>query len=545
MAIEALEKDIIMSSLHLGESVSCWSDTVQLPRYPRLTRNLNSSVVVVGGGIAGLTTAYMLMKEGKTVCVVEAFEVGSGQTAKTSAHLSSVLDESFVELERLHGLEGSRLAAESHNYAQNMIERIVHDEHIACDLQRVYGYLFSGSRDEESLKKELAAAHRAGMLDARLIDRVPLEDFHTGPAIQYPRQLEFHPMKFLKGILGALEMGRVKIFARSPVVHVHGGERPYIETKAGHRIYCQSIVVATNSPVNNLFALHTKQAAYRSYVIGLKIPRGSVPHALFWDDLDPYHYIRVEAPRNGHDYEILVVGGEDHKTGQEERPESRYNSLEKWARDRFPQADEVLYRWSGQVMEPVDGLAFLGRNPMNRDIYVITGDSGHGLTHGVIGAKIITDHIMARTNPWTEIYDPSRITLRSTMEFVKENANTAAQYADWLKTPSAKDPTDLRPGEGGIFQQGLRKVAAYKDETGHLHFMSATCTHLAGVVHWNSAEKSWDCPCHGSRFDCQGRVIEGPAVTSLKRIDGVELPPPPPLPAFVPVIGPTPGDLHP
>lgn len=536
-----------MSGLHHGESLSHWSDTVQLPRYPRLTRNLNCSVVVVGGGIAGLTAAYMLMKEGKTVCVVEASEVASGQTAKTSAHLSSVLDEGFLELEKLHGAEGSRLAYESHSYALNMIEKIVHDEHISCDLQRIYGYLFSGSKDEESLKKELAAVHHAGMMDARLIDRAPFEDFDTGPAIQYPRQLEFHPIKYIKGLLGALEMGRVKIFARTPVVQVHGGERPYVETKAGHRIYCQSIVVATNSPVNNLFALHTKQAAYRSYVLALKVPRGCIPHALFWDDQDPYHYIRVDAAPVGHDYEVLIVGGEDHKTGQEDQPEDRYNNLEKWVRERFPQAGEVLYKWSGQIMEPVDGLAFLGRNPMNRDIYVITGDSGHGLTHAVIGAKIITDHIMQRPNPWTELYDPSRISLRSTMEFVKENANTAAQYADWLKSPSTKDPADLHPGEGGIFQQGLRKVATYKDERGHLHFMSATCPHLAGVVHWNSAEKSWDCPCHGSRFDCHGKVIEGPAVSSLKKLDDVELPPTSPLPVYIsaPVIGPTPGDLHP
>jgi nitrite reductase/ring-hydroxylating ferredoxin subunit len=244
-----------------------------------------------------------------------------------------------------------------------------------------------------------------------------------------------------------------------------------------------------------------------------------VPDALYWDTLDPYHYIRVESsPNDIHD--LLIVGGEDHKTGQESHPELRFRKLEDWTRARFPMMTEVLYQWSGQVMEPIDGLAFLGRNPMDKyNVYVITGDSGNGMTHCTIGAMMITDQIMNQTNAWSELYDASRISIRAIPEFIKENANVAAQYEDWLSAKPRPDYLDIAPNEGAVFRDGLGMVAVYKDEVGNLEFMSAACPHLGGVVSWNGVEKSWDCPCHGSRFNCHGQVIEGPAASSLEKVN--------------------------
>jgi Rieske Fe-S protein len=295
---------------------------------------------------------------------------------------------------------------------------------------------------------------------------------------------------------------------------MHGGKACYVKTKEGFRINCQSIVVATNTPVNDRLAIHTKQYPYRTYAMAFKIPEGKMQKALYWDTEDPYHYIRLESN------DVMIVGGEDHKTGQESYPESCFQRLESWVRSHFSFAGEVLYRWSGQVMEPMDGLGYLGHNPVDFDnVYVITGDSGNGMTHCTIGAMLITDQIMGRKNPWEELYKPSRISLRASTTFLKENLNMAAQYADWVTTESKDSLEDLAYGEGRVFRHGTQYIAAYRNDTGDYQTMTAVCPHLGGIVTWNSVEKSWDCPCHGSRFDCHGKVIEGPALSDLKRVD--------------------------
>jgi Rieske Fe-S protein len=215
---------------------------------------------------------------------------------------------------------------------------------------------------------------------------------------------------------------------------------------------------------------------------------------------------------------VLVVGGEDHKTGQEEHPEERWGRLESWTRGLFPHAEAVLHRWSGEVMEPVDALAFIGRNPLDRDnVYVVTGDSGNGMTHGVIAGLLIADLIGGRENPWAEVYDPARRTLRSIGRFAKENLNVAARYGEWLQRGDVADVSDIPRGEGAVLRRGLEARAVFVDEHGRAHERSAVCTHLACLVGWNAAEKTWDCPCHGSRFDTEGRVIHGPARADLAR----------------------------
>jgi nitrite reductase/ring-hydroxylating ferredoxin subunit len=264
--------------------------------------------------------------------------------------------------------------------------------------------------------------------------------------------------------------------------------------------------------------MHTKQAAYRTYVVGLRVPSDAIPHMLLWDTADPYHYVRVHsADRPDADYEVLIVGGEDHKTGQAQDMEQRFARLERWARERFPMAQDLLYRWSGQVLEPVDSLAFIGKNPgADEHIYIITGDSGHGITHGTIGGILLTDLIMGVPNPWTDIYDPSRIALRAAPHFARENLNVAEQYSSWITPGDAGSADEIPNNSGAVIRRGMHKIAVYKDAFGEVNECSAVCTHLYCIVDWNDTEKTWDCPCHGSRFDPYGKVVNGPAIADLE-----------------------------
>ena len=511
-----------------NESLSLWMDSIEMPNCPSLSENLHVDVCIVGAGIGGLTTAYLLMQEGKSVCILEDHEIGSGQTARTTAHFSTALDDRYTQLEKWHGLPNTKLAAESHQAAILKVAEIIRKEKIDCDLEWVDGYLFVPTEStEEILFQELDAALRAGLSDVSLVVRAPLDFLDTGPALRFPKQMQLHPLKYLKGLADCIIKSGGKIFTRSHVEYIHGGDRARVETIDGFMVYADQIVVATNTPINDVLAVHTKQAAYRSYVIALEVPKASVPKGLYWDTLDPYHYVRLQEGKalgsSMAGVDLLIVGGEDHKTGQDSNPERNYVELENWVRGRFPFAEKLVYKWSGQVMEPVDGLAFLGRNPLDHNnVFIITGDSGNGMTHCTIGGLIITDQIMQRENPWEKLYSPSRINFKSAGRFLKENLNVVAQYSDHLHSHPFESIEYLEWGEGGVFKQGFKQIAAYKNREGRLELYSAVCPHLGGIVNWNSAEKSWDCPCHGSRFDAHGKVLEGPAVMNLKKIDRID-----------------------
>jgi glycine/D-amino acid oxidase-like deaminating enzyme/nitrite reductase/ring-hydroxylating ferredoxin subunit len=502
-------------------STSVWMGTSALPSFSTLTANQRADVCVVGAGIAGLTTAYLLGQAGKVVVLLDDGPIGSGETERTTAHLVAALDLRYFELERLHGARGAQLAAESHVTAINEIERIVRVEKIECDFERVDGYLFNppGQSEPEGLDREFAAGRRAGLTDLEIVARAPLGSFDTGRALHFPRQAQFHPLKYLAALASAIVRDGGRIFTNTHATEITGGKSAQVKTEGGFVVDCEAIVVATNTPVNDLLAIHTKQAAYRSFVIGAAVPPGTVPKALCWDTADPYHYVRLQGATPGASpalHDVLIVGGEDHKTGQADDTETRYARLEEWARARFPMMGKVQFRWSGQVMEPHDGLAFIGRNPLDHDnIYVVTGHSGNGMTYGTIAGRLLTDLIQGQENPWAALYDPSRVTLAAVNIFAEETGNMAAQYADWLTEGDVKRDEDVLPGTGVVVRHGLTKVALYRDPKGGLHECSAICPHLGGIVRWNHAEKTWDCPCHGSRFDAFGQVISGPANKNL------------------------------
>jgi glycine/D-amino acid oxidase-like deaminating enzyme/nitrite reductase/ring-hydroxylating ferredoxin subunit len=505
-----------------GQTESVWMATGNVPEEAALPGDVSTDACIVGAGIAGLTTAYLLAKEGQNVVVIDDGPTSGGETCRTTAHLVNALDDRFYKLERWHGQDGAKLAADSHSAAIDRIERIVRDESITCDFVRLDGYLFVPPGDDLSqLDQELEAAHRAGLTDVARVERAPLTSFDTGPALRFPRQGQFHVLKYLRGVASAAKRLGARLYNRTRAYEFHGGDDGRVETDKGV-IRARSIVVATNTPVNDLVAVHTKQAAYRTFVVGARVRRGSVPQMLLWDTPDPYHYVRLQSNADSSgDEDVLIVGGEDHKTGQADDADKRFARLEAWTRERFPQVQTFAYRWSGQIMEPVDGMAFIGRNPLDHpNVYIATGDSGNGMTHGTIAGILISDLIAGRSNPWARLYDPSRkiADLAPAKEFAKETLNFVAQYSDLVTPGDVNDVAEIAPGQGAIIWRGATKVAVYRSPDGELHMRSAICTHLGCVVRWNSAEGTWDCPCHGSRFHTDGHVVNGPAIKPLATV---------------------------
>ncbi|HET6724246.1 MAG TPA: FAD-dependent oxidoreductase [Chitinophagaceae bacterium] len=515
-----------------GENISYWIDSFPQLSFETLKNDIDTDVLVIGAGIAGLTTAYCLAVSGRKVVVIEDGLIASGESGRTTAHLTNALDDRYYTLQKLFGDEKAKLAAQSHTAAIDWIEETIHRENIDCDFTRLDGYLFLHPTDNnESLQQELEATHKAG-LQTELLSSIPgIENENArlaggqGKCLHFPRQAQFHILKYLNGLATAIERKGVRIFTNTHAESI----KENVVIANGHVINAFNIVVATNSPVNDVVTMHTKQFPYRSYVIAATIPKDNIVPALWWDTGDqdskwvthPYHYVRLQAYNDN--YDLLISGGEDHKTGQADKEdipeEERYKRLIEWTRKRFPAMKDIVYKWSGQVLEPLDSLAFIGKNPGNETIYIITGDSGNGMTHGTIGGLLITDLINAKENPWAEIYKPTRIPLKVAGTYIKEALSMAGQYGDWIAKGDVESIDKLENNEGAIITSGLRKLAAYKDEWGELFVFSATCPHLGCVVQWNADEKTFDCPCHGSRFSKEGKVINGPANTDLKVIE--------------------------
>lgn len=505
-----------------GIHIPFWyHDSMESIAFEKLNQNIDTQVVVIGGGIAGITTAYCLAKEGHKVVLVEDGLIGSGETGRTTAHFVTALDDRYYNLEKTFGDENIKLIAESHIMAIDFVEQTVKKENIDCGFERVNGYLFKHPSDkEDSLERELKATLNAG-IKTKEVERVP-GILHEEKALCFLNQAQLHPLKYLTGLCKSIIQNGGKIFTNT---HASKIDHEGITTADGFTVNAKHIVVATNFPVNNLFTMFSKQYAYRTYVIGALVKKDLLPKALWWDTGDfelnsktpPYHYVRVH-PFN-EQYDILISGGEDHPVAETSKThvteKNRYKLLEAWTRSYFP-IGEIVYQWSGEVLEPMDGMAFIGRNPLDHDnVYIITGDSGNGMTHCSFGGLLISDLINGRENKWEEIYSPLRFTLKESggaIKLIKEDILNVLKK--WFYTGSV-ELSSIKNGEAGIVKLDGKKCGAYKDETGKLFLVSAECTHLKCMVLWNNDEKSWDCPCHGSRFNYEGKVINGPANSDL------------------------------
>lgn len=500
---------------------SLWMQ-VEVPRPPPLEGNLRCDTVIIGAGIAGLSTAYELAQSGRMVIVVDRGPIAGGMTSRTTAHLAPICDDGLSSLINMRGEENARLFQHSQEAAVDRIEEIVKRHDIACNFRRLEAFLFPAlgmkkSEARDQVDREFEAARKVGA-EVERVKGVRLKGFEGAPALRYLRQATFHPLKYLNGIVKAIEEKGGLIFADTPVLEIEELEGSVrIATGSGAKINAAHAVIATNSPVNSRAALHSKMAPYRTYAIAFTVPRGELPDALYWDMADPYHYVRLSPGPGTTDY--LIAGGGDHKSGEVDDGAVRFEAIEAWIRQLVPGLGRAVHRWSGQVLDTIDYCGFIGRNPNSNNLYVATGDSGQGMTHGALAGLLISDLIRGVSNPWAGVYEPSRKTPSGIINFVNENVTALKNLAEYMTPGELQSLDELPAGQGAIVRNGAKKIAAYRDENGSLDLRSPVCTHLGCYVHWNSTERCWDCPCHGSHFAPDGTVLSGPAIYPLKELD--------------------------
>lgn len=497
---------------------SLWMRTDVTQPASSLQGNLSCDTVIIGSGIAGLSTAYELSRAGQRVVIIDRGPVAGGMTSRTTAHLAPICDDGLSQLIKVRGEETARLFQQSQDAAVDRIESIIESHGIACDFRRLDAYLFPAmgmepAEAKQQLDQEFEAA---GKVDAQAerTKGVPLAGFENSPVLRYPRQATFHPLKYLNGLISEITAAGGQLFAEAPVVEIEEFENGVrVRTEAGAVVTAAIAVVATNSPINDRAALHSRMAPYRTYAMAFTIPRGTLPDALYWDMADPYHYVRLNPGRGATDY--LIVGGADHKAGEADDGDIRFEAIEAWIRQLVSGLGKEVHRWSGQVLDTTDYCGFIGRNPGNENIFVATGDSGQGMTHGALAGLLLRDLIIDGSSPWEMVYEPSRKTAAGILNYVSENVTALKSFAEYVAPDELENVDDLKPGEGGIIRDGASTIAACRDLGGKLHLSSAVCTHLGCQVHWNSTEQCWDCPCHGSHFAPDGAVLNGPAIAPL------------------------------
>jgi glycine/D-amino acid oxidase-like deaminating enzyme/nitrite reductase/ring-hydroxylating ferredoxin subunit len=493
-------------------SQSLWMATAPTPASLPLETQENADVIVVGAGMTGLSTAYELAAAGRDVVVIDRGPLARGMTARTSGHLTWASDDEFSRLVAIHGPSKARLYFESHDAAIDRIEHVQLAEGIACQFVRIPGYSFA-PRDTATLEREMRAIEKLDLSGVTWTDRAPLPGIESGRALRFARQARFHPLRYLNGLVQAIRQRGGRLYAETIATGIkETASTVTVTTASGHRIRARNCVIATNAPVLIAVGIHEKQTPYRSYVLTATIPSGDVEDALIWDTLDPYHYVRLQPGAEGTD--LLILGGEDHKTGAANDMEKRFARLEHWGRQHFPTMGDVIHRWSGQVLEPRDCLAYIGRKPASKHIYFATGDSGDGLTHAVAASMLLRDLIVKGESPWAELYNPARRPAKTPAKFHRDRTETKA-----AKPRKITDTEDLKPGEGAIVHRPHQDVAAFRDDFGRLHQSSAKCTHAGCTVQWNSFERCWDCPCHGSHFAAGGTAINAPAVEPLEPVE--------------------------
>ena len=486
---------------------------------PRLAEDLKCDVVIVGAGITGLSVAYELSQIGKKVVVLDRGRIAGGVTARTTAHLAPVCDDGVAELTKIRGEEMAAKFQASQSAAVDRIEAIVAKHKITCDFRRLDAFLFPAPgmnfKDAREEQDSEYKALRAAKVEVEKAKGVPLAGFEDAPVLRYSRQATFHPLKYLNGLVAQIEAQGGRLFADSPVMEVEERDNDVrVKLEGGMAVSAGHAVFATNSPINDRVALHSKMAPYRTYAMAFTLPSGALADALYWDMADPYHYIRLQPGPSSTDY--LIVGGKDHKSGEADDGDVRFEALEAWIRERVPKLGNEAARWSGQVMDTIDYCGFIGVNPGNKRVLVATGDSGQGMTHGALAGILLKNLVIYGTGEWSDVYDPSRTPVSATMNFISENVTAIKNFSEYLMPAEIDSADELKPGQGGIMRDGLQKIAVSRGDDGQLNVCSAVCTHLGCHVHWNSTEQCWDCPCHGSQFAPDGTVLNGPAIAPLE-----------------------------
>ncbi len=507
-----------MANVSIERTTSLWMQVEVEPNAPQLDGTLRCDTVVIGAGIAGLSVAYELAAAGTSVIVIDRGAIAGGVTSRTTAHLAPVCDDGVSTLIKLRGEDMARGFQESQEAAVARIEAIVKHHDIACNFRRLEAFLFPapGMKDSdarEQQKEEYDALRKVGAA-VEQAKGIPFKGFEDAPVLRYANQATFHPLRYLRSVAAAIQANGGKIFAHSPVTRIEELENSVRVSTARGSVTAAHAVFATNSPINDRVELHSKMAPYRTYAMAFTLPQGTLPDALYWDMADPYHYVRLNPGPGTSDY--LIAGGADHKSGEADDGDVRFEAIEAWIRSLVPALGKEVNRWSGQVLDTIDYCGFIGRNPGSDNVYVATGDSGQGMTHGALAGILLKDLILTGRSQWQKVYEPSRKTPRGIINYVSENITSIKNFAEYLMPAELDSVDELKPGQGGIIRQGMSKIAACVDLDGKLHLNSAVCTHLGCHLHWNSTEQCWDCPCHGSHFAPDGAVLNGPAISPLE-----------------------------
>ena len=500
------------------ETTSYWTGSAAMPRHPALDRKIDVDVVVVGAGITGLTAAYLLKRAGRRVAVLERRRVGGVDTMSTTAHVTCVTDLDLSELVSNFGRDHAQAVWDAGLAAIAQIDAIVRDERIDCGWTFLDGVKHApagqtSERQTKHLEEEAALAHELGF-DAKYMDRTP---FVGSPGVVFGGQARIHPAKYLAALSALIDGDGSFVFEETACDEVVA--EPLSVKARGYDIPCEYVVLATHTPLmgkTNMASatlLQTKLYLYTSYVIGGRVAKGTVPDLLFWDTADPYHYLRIDSQP---DHDVVIFGGNDHKTGQAEDEQKCFDQLESKARALIPGLD-VTHHWSGQVIETNDGLPFIGETSSRQ--FAGTGYAGNGTTFGTVTGIMAADAALGLKNPWTELFDVGRTKIRGgAWDYVKENIDYPYyMLRDRIAGPDAKSLRELRRGEGKIVEVKGERVAAYRADNGRVTLLSPICTHMGCQVEWNTAERTWDCPCHGSRFMPDGNVLSGPAESPLAK----------------------------
>jgi len=500
-------------------NVPFWIDSAPIQKFPKLQRDISVDVVVVGTGITGITTAYVLKQTGLTVALIERERVASIDTGHTTAHLTYITDVELRELARNFGEDHAQAAWDAGAAAIDEIERIVGEEKIECEYTRVPAYIHvcvggPSKKEAPSLKKEADLAAKLGF-DAVYLESAP---YFNLPAVRFANQAKFHPRKYLRSLVKKIPGNGSYVFEKSAASEFDAKQR---RVKVNRNwISFDRVVMATNNPLVGFASItaatlfQTKLSLYTSYALGGRVPSGTLPEALFWDTRDPYDYLRIDRHR---DFDYLIYGGEDHKTGQKKQTQRAYARLLGRLKKIIPEA-RVDHRWSGQVICTPDGLPYIGENAEHQ--FVATGYCGNGITFGTVAAMMARDWVTGRKNPWTDLFAVDRKKIKgATWNYIRENKDYPYyMIKDRIARPEAESVREIKRGEGAVVGSRGKKRAVFRDRNGDLHQLSPVCTHLGCLVRWNAAESTWDCPCHGSRFKPTGEVIAGPAEEALAPI---------------------------
>ncbi|MCE3281851.1 MAG: FAD-dependent oxidoreductase [Chitinophagaceae bacterium] len=499
-----------------GANKSLWQDAMPVykPKHKIIPEQV-VDVLVVGGGITGLSTALALQKAGQLVLVIESHTIGFGTTGGTTAHLNTFLDTTYDHIERDFGEKGAQLVFQATSEAIESIRKNTEEYNIDCGFGYKDGYVFAQNKDQaEALEKLVQASRKAGM-EIHYTDDLPIP-VPFEKAASFTKQAQFHPTRYLYGIAEALENAGGMIVQQCRAEHFESNVLTEVRTNLGV-IRARKLIFATHIPPS-INLLHFRCAPYRSYALALKLNDGNYPDALVYDMYDPFRYYRTQEA-DGQKY--LVIGGEDHKTGHNDNTDFCFSKLDSYA-SKYYDIEEVSFKWSSEYFEPADGLPYIGHLPGFADnVFVATGFSGNGMVYSHVAALLLRDLITTGQNPFQHVFDPNRIKpVAGFSNFVKENADVVREFiGKRLSKEKIESLVEVGKGEGKVVKYEGESIALYRDDRGTLHAVNPVCTHAKCIVQWNNSEKSWDCPCHGARYTADGKVLTGPASKDLEIVE--------------------------